>query len=79
MVEPRAPKGFSPSFRRRKLPTEADLELIPSASPAQFTLSDENVMKARRFIYAKNRDWMVTGIRYRTMREHPYLYIMKLD
>jgi hypothetical protein len=75
----REPLRFTPAFRRRKLPTEADLERIPTSRAAQFQLSDEETRVARRFIYQQNRDWMRTGIRYRTMREHPYLYVLKLD
>ena len=45
----------------------------------QFQLSDEEVKTARRFIYDQNKLWMETGIRYRTMREEPFLYVMKLD
>jgi hypothetical protein len=75
----RTPLRFKPAFRRRKLPTEEDLAAIPPAKMGQFQLSDKEVKVARRFIYDRNKDWMKTGIRYRTMREHPFLYVLKLD
>ncbi len=75
----RVPIRLTPAFRRRKLPTEQDLDRIPSARAAEFQLDDDEIKYARRFIYSKNRDWMYTGIRYRTMREYPFLYVMKLD
>lgn len=70
---------MSVAFRRSCLPTESDLASIPAAKMAEFELSDVEVGKARRFIYTQNREWMRTGLRYRTMREGPYLYVLKLD
>lgn len=79
MGAPRTPLRFTSAFKRRKLPTEADLEIIEPARMGQFQLSDQEVLKARRFIYEKNKDWMKTGVRYGTRREGPYLYVMKFD
>jgi hypothetical protein len=73
------PLRFTPAFRRRKLPTDADLTLIEPARMGQFQLSEQEVKEARRFIYAKNKEWMTTGVRYRTMHEPPFLYVTKFS
>ena len=74
------PIRFTPAFRRRKLPTELDLDRLEPASLGEFQLhSEEDVRFARRFIYSKNKEWMKTGVRYRTMYEPPYLYVTKLS
>lgn len=66
-------------FRRSGMPTEADLNAIPPAKLAEFELREHEFIPARRSIYALNRDWMKTGVRYRTMREGSLLYVLKLD